>query len=202
MRKEQRKAKRRFRKKALRWGIFAAVAIVSLALVLSFVIPSTLRRPAQQQAKTSLRNFPEVQGTPVPVLSGDHVPERQKVTSYISTPPTGGDHWAIHERWGIYDKPIPNEKQVHNLEHGGVLIQYNPQTVDESTIQHLGEIARNVPGFPCYVLVAPYPNMEQKIALTAWGYILNLEAVDEPQIYGFVRAHLNDGPERVACPPY
>lgn len=41
---------------------------------------------------------------------------------YSVTPPVGGDHNATWMNCGVYDKPVPAERAVHNLEHGAVWI--------------------------------------------------------------------------------
>lgn len=42
----------------------------------------------------------------------------------ISVPPLSGAHNARWADWGVYNKPVPYKYQLHNLEHGGVVIHY------------------------------------------------------------------------------
>ena len=44
---------------------------------------------------------------------------------YNSDPPTSGPHLPYIAPWGIHTRPIERELQVHNLEDGGVVVQYN-----------------------------------------------------------------------------
>jgi hypothetical protein len=37
-------------------------------------------------------------------------------------PPTNGHHRPIWANWGFYQQPVPYAYEVHNLEHGGVVI--------------------------------------------------------------------------------
>ena len=46
--------------------------------------------------------------------------------SYSITPPVGGPHNGIWMNAGVYTKPIPSERAVHNMEHGAVWITYEP----------------------------------------------------------------------------
>src|SRR5262245_59422233 len=46
-------------------------------------------------------------------------------TAYNSDPPTSGPHLPFIAPWGVHTRPIPRELQVHNLEDGGVVLQYN-----------------------------------------------------------------------------
>jgi hypothetical protein len=46
--------------------------------------------------------------------------------TYTVTPPVGGPHNGIWMNAGVYTKPIPSERAVHNMEHGAVWITYEP----------------------------------------------------------------------------
>ncbi len=50
-------------------------------------------------------------------LGASHAP-------YKTNPPTSGPHYVQQANWGIHKAFIPNEYQVHNLEHGGVIVHY------------------------------------------------------------------------------
>ena len=43
--------------------------------------------------------------------------------------------------------------------------------------------------FPDHVILAPYPDMEPRIALTAWRRIDTMDAFDEKRILKFIRAY-------------
>lgn len=110
---------------------------------------------------------------------------REPHPAYASDPPTSGPRLPYLADWGVHRLPVPPELQAHNLEHGGVLIQYNcPEPCPDLAAQ-LEEIARQRD----FVLVAPYPRMESRIALTAWGRIETLDAFDAQRILRFVEAH-------------
>jgi len=128
-----------------------------------------------------------------------HIQPGESHPPYSSVPPTSGWHYATTAPWGISQTPIAEEIQVHNLEHGGVIIQYN--TRDRDLVQRLEELARKQADYPCYLIVAPYPNMGSAIALTAWGVVLYLQQYDETAIQEFIDAYRKKGPEVVACTP-
>ena len=44
--------------------------------------------------------------------------------NYNSFPPSSGPHFQTPAPWGIYEEPIKQTILVHNLEHGGIVIQY------------------------------------------------------------------------------
>lgn len=52
----------------------------------------------------------------------NHIPGESAAT--LSIPPLSGAHNEYWADWGVYDKPIPYKHQLHNLEHGGVVIHY------------------------------------------------------------------------------
>ncbi len=88
--------------------------------------------------------------------------------------------------WGIHTTPIPKELQVHNLEDGGVLVQYNcPQACPE-LVEKLRSI---VIGYEHQVILAPYPGMNRRIAVTAWARIDKFDEFDERRIVRFIKAY-------------
>jgi hypothetical protein len=146
-------------------------------------------------------------GVQVPILGHGHI---QTILTphepYNSNPPTSGPHIPFVARWGIHKTPIPKEGQVHNLEDGGVVIQYNctPQSCGELIAKLEGLVTRYLekalreklrsidPGRPTkyeHLIVAPYPDMDTTVALTAWGRIDKLNSYDEDRIVRFIEAY-------------
>ena len=58
----------------------------------------------------------------------DHVDDD---VDYDSVPPAGGPHDPAWLECGAYDAPVRDENAVHDLEHGGVWITYDPSLGDE-----------------------------------------------------------------------
>jgi hypothetical protein len=81
-----------------------------------------------------------------------------------SFPPTSGLHYGQWVLWGDYTQPQPLIKSTHNLEHGGVIIQYGNK-VPQSDITKINDFWQSDPNA---MLVAPLPKLGNKIALTAW----------------------------------
>jgi hypothetical protein len=107
------------------------------------------------------------------LLPATHIPDGQKAT-YSSTPPSSGNHYSRPVQVGGYTEPIPNERQVHNLEHGHVMVQY--RGLSSAQIDALQEIVLDDPQM---VLLAPYPDMEPVVAFTSWGKIQTCDAWTE-----------------------
>jgi hypothetical protein len=84
--------------------------------------------------------------------------------SWNSFPPTSGRHYYQWVLWGDYTEPQPLIKSTHNLEHGGVIIQYGNK-VSKSDISKINYFWQSDPNA---MLVAPLPKLGDKIAMTAW----------------------------------
>ncbi len=123
---------------------------------------------------------------------GQHPPEGQPIT-YAQNPPVGGPHWPTPALWGISTQAIPDERAVHNLEHGGVVISQNGMS-DADQVQLRSFLA----GYPkdqygeVKVVVRPYDKIPKgTIVLTAWSWTDALTAYDASRIKAFLDAHLN-----------
>ncbi len=137
-------------------------------------------------------------GVPVPTMEmRDHVPEGTPV-EYSTNPPTSGPHWGSTAQWGVYtSRPPADERLVHNLEHGGVIISYNLDQLDAPTVEQLQALADELyRERPCIILTPRESIQDDKpIALAAWGVLALLDEYDEPAIRAFWRDHVARGPE-------
>ncbi|MBI3811388.1 MAG: DUF3105 domain-containing protein [Nitrospirae bacterium] len=125
-------------------------------------------------------------GKEVPNLGNNHIKDASDPhIPYNSVPPTSGPHLGYIAKWGISKEPIANELQVHNLEDGGVMIQYGCKNCD-LLIAQLEKFTLKYNK----VIVAPYPAMKTPIALTAWGRIDTMDQPDEARIERFIRAYM------------
>lgn len=130
----------------------------------------------------------------IPPMSADHVAPGTNVTNYNSDPPTSGDHYPTTARWGISDVEVPDELAVHNLEHGGIIIQYDCPDGCPEVVQQLTEI---VSPYPVKLILAPRANMEHMIALTAWNRLLTMDELNVEQVQAFIDAYIDKGPEKI-----
>jgi Protein of unknown function (DUF3105) len=128
----------------------------------------------------------ESPGRAVPTLGNQHLASGETPhVLYNTRPPTSGPHLPSIARWGIHTQPIPDELQVHNLEDGGVLVQYNCRDCDAV----IAQLEATVSLYSDKVILAPYPKMDTRIALTAWGRIDTFDDVDEQRIVRFIEAY-------------
>lgn len=134
----------------------------------------------------------EINGHPIQSFSsrgaGDHV---SGDVQYQSSPPVSGEHAPGPAACGVYGAAVPEENQVHNLEHGAVAIQYQP-TLEIDKIRQLEAFAEE---FDTHILVAPFPQMETPIAVTSWSRLMPLDDVDEEAIHLYIEEFRGKGPE-------
>lgn len=133
----------------------------------------------------------------IPDMGAEHLAPGQAAPEYNSDPPTSGPHSATPAPCGIYRQPVPDVAYLHSMEHGAIVIQYDPELTQDQ-IELLEEIGRSVGG---EIIVAPRPGNPAPVALTAWTKLLLLDEVDGDVIAGFEREFGNRSPEPAAqCP--
>jgi len=178
-------------KRTRRIAIVAAVAVV-IAAGIAFLVFQAQSLPGK--------------GIPLMANAQSHIEKGATHPAYNSTPPTSGPHWNIAGEapvgWGIYKEQIPDEAQIHNLEHGGINIQYNCRDCPELVQQIEDFYTRWWPEhklalFPgsSKLVVAPYYTMPSRITLTAWGRMETMDTWDEQKAVAFIEAWRNKGPE-------
>jgi Protein of unknown function (DUF3105) len=144
--------------------------------------------------------------TSVKALPGSHsvtTPDG-KSDDWNTDPPTSGPHYQVPAIWGSYDQPVNQAQLVHNLEHGGIAIQYGDD-VPAETVDQLESFAQD---HPRGTILAPYPTLGDKIALGAWvtesaeepatgtAYLAKCDAFDQDAFEAFFDAYQFQGPER------
>jgi hypothetical protein len=123
---------------------------------------------------------------------GNHIPEGQPI-AYPSHPPTYGPHWPAPAAWGYHSDVVPDERAVHNLEHGGVVASYN--NIPAEPLAALQALLTTYPKDKygeVKLLIRPYDKIAPgTIALTAWEWIDELTTYDDARVRAFLGAHLN-----------
>lgn len=132
-------------------------------------------------------------GQPYDNLGATHIAQNEPHLDYNSNPPSSGWHYAEPAAWGFYDRELPDEQVVHNLEHGGVWLAYQPD-IDEST---KGTIKLLVARFSSKVIATQRSKNDMPIALVSWGRVLKLETFDKDATLDFIRRNKNHGPENI-----
>ncbi len=191
--REQRRVRQHAKRRLRRWGYVAVSGVIGILITISLFLPSLDGGVSRNVDRSG------GPGETFDILEAFHIANNSTFDNYNSVPPTSGSHWDPPAPWGVYAAPVPNERQVHNLEHGGILIQYKSE--DAALISQLEDFAKKQVSYPCYLMVAPYPDMSTTIAVTAWGVLDTMDAYDEDKLQAFADAYRNRGPEQVGCNP-
>ena len=174
-------------------GLLGVVAVVALLGI------GGGGRPSAEEVRTSL----QAAGCTLQVaeaLPGSHSLEPDGTSEDWNTdPPTTGPHYGIAAIFGIYEEPLQQARVVHNLEHGGIFIQYGNE-VPEETVNALRDFYdRKKNG----TIMAPLPRLGDQFALGAWvsdgeggnGYLAKCTKFDEAAFGAFFDAFQFEGPE-------
>ena len=176
VRAEQRRSERR---RGVIIGSVAGVLVLALVGISAWVIVDAGRDKAAVEAEAAA----EIEGVEsFDGLTFNHV---TTAVDYPQTPPAGGDHNAAWLNCGVYTEPVPSENAVHSLEHGAVWITYDP-SLPADQVATLEAFAEN----QSYVLVTPFEGMDTDVAISAWGYQLQVESADDPRLPVFIQKYL------------
>ena len=165
----------------------AAVALAAVLVAVAWLRGGSSQESVQEAMATAgctLKTYPD-QGQ-------QHVDSYEAKVKYNSFPPTSGTHHQVPVIWGAYDDPVPTVAEVHNLEHGGMIIHYGDK-VDAATREQLRAFYDDSPNA---MLLAPLPKLGNKVTLTAWTKLATCERFDVRAFSAFRSAFRGNGPER------
>jgi Protein of unknown function (DUF3105) len=175
------------RRRLLLYGL-AGSGVLALAIVVLVIVLTSGGGGSGALAKTmraagcTLKTYPS-QGQ-------RHVALNYKF-KYNSFPPTSGPHYFQPLLWGVYDAPVRQIQEVHNLEHGGIVIQYGSK-VPRSTVDELTSFYQSDANA---LILAPLPALGNKIALGAWTHLATCTSFDEKAFKAFRDEYRYHGPE-------
>jgi hypothetical protein len=135
-------------------------------------------------AGCELERFPEQTGVHSAAPPPDH--------EYNSFPPTSGPSSDTPLIWDVYDEPVAQFRVVHNLLHGGVAVQYG----DGISAETRERVRAWYEADPDGLLLAPLPELDDRIALTAWTQLATCGTFAEREFDAFRSRHRFNGPER------
>jgi hypothetical protein len=181
----------------LLFGVLAAVIVLA-----AIVVGLLLAFRGGSGAAANGQDGPCVRQTFSP-MGRQHVQKLKSAFQYNSFPPTSGPHYPIPAIWNIYDQPVPEIRLVHNLEHGGIVVQYGSKVPKTAVDQIAGWYAQS----PNAVIVAPLGPLDQipakapadadsKIYLTAWTHVAACTSFDQGAFDRFRDDYRGKGPER------
>jgi hypothetical protein len=131
----------------------------------------------------------------LPDEGNTHIPD-SKPTSYETTPPTSGDHDEVPLADGAYLTEPDPRYFVHSLEHGRVVIAYQPDLPEEDQLALKGLFDEDPDG----MVLIPYADMPYDVAAIAWTNLLGCDAYD-PEVLSAIAAFRDEfrgqGPEDI-----
>ena len=118
---------------------------------------------------------------------------------YNTDPPTSGNHYPTFVVPGYYDKVQVPGRLVHSLEHGNVVIYYDPALTPSATLDKLKALVTENPGKLGFggVVVTPRTDSRFPFIATGWKWWLRESAYNDAELRAFVRAYLFKGPETI-----
>jgi hypothetical protein len=123
----------------------------------------------------------------------DHI-EAPAAVTYKTDPPTSGNHYSVAVRPGFYTEAQPQGSVVHSLEHGHVVIYYNPTGTPADVVEQLKAYANQYTGTWDGVVVLPRQQPEA-VVLTAWRNMLRLNQWEKGTAERFIDSFRGRGPE-------
>jgi len=113
--------------------------------------------------------------------------------TYVSATPTSGAHSSRAPACGVYQTSVEPSLAVHALEHGVVVIWYDPARPELG-----GDLAVIANEWDSHVIVSPRAGLDSAIVATAWNRLKSYDTAD-PEIDEFIDTYRRRGPENVPC---
>jgi len=114
---------------------------------------------------------------------------------YDTDPPTSGPHYNQWADPGYYAEPVPAGDLVHSLEHGNVVVYYDPAALTPEAEESLRAFAQAHTDQWAAVIVVPNPDAESPYVLTAWRTMLRMDGYDAETVRAFLAEYIGRGPE-------
>jgi hypothetical protein len=119
--------------------------------------------------------------------------------SKVPRPPTNGHHRPIWADWGFYQQPVPYAYEVHNLEHGGVIVHLG-LNINRAAGTKVLRLWASSPPFLLIVPGLPADVARQGATITSWQRAMvckkwNPRVLTAIQVYR--DAYRGTGPEQV-----
>ncbi len=126
-------------------------------------------------------------------------------SSYLTEPPSSGNHYNCWAAYQTYSAPIPWGNLVHSLEHGAIVIVYN---CPDGCAADVANIQAFIDGLPpdsdcaptlgknrIILMPDPDPNLGVKFAASAWDWTLRADCFDPVAFRQFFDDHYDHGRE-------
>ncbi len=200
-RRAERRGRSDARKRRKRYIYVALASTVALLFIVSLLVPGGSGRATSDNSNLN-------PGGPTELLDDQgrgHIDIGDFGGPYLTIPATSGGHYGVTPpsdelpfgspaKWGSYPVPLGDEVQIHNLEHGGIILNYNCPDGCPELVEQLQSL---IPGSGAQFILAPYPDMSTRIAITSWRHIDQMDEFDAARLNAFIDAYLDRAPESV-----
>lgn len=183
--------------RTLDWRILSIAAILVLGSVVLLLVFLFGRGTSSGGGNVGIRQIDD---------GRSHIEEGIAGGPYNSIPATSGPHWSSATspgNWGVYSNAQPQERMVHNMEHGGIVIWYQPARLDATGLAALTNyVQQQITTSQFKVILTPWSGADfgHPIAVTAWNWLLYLDSPDVDAVRTFFDAHYGDAPEPFGGP--
>ncbi len=164
------------RKRRLKLGLASGIAVAVVIAIIFALIPGSLAGVSK-----------------LPLEESSHLAAGEPAT-YSTPTPTSGRHAPSSARCGVLTEQLPPEFAIHTLEHGGVVIWYDP-TLETDVVAGLASI---VDDFDDRVIMSPNAGLDDPVVVTSWRHLKAYEGAD-PEIAEFIDIYRFRAPENVPC---
>lgn len=93
-----------------------------------------------------------------------HLSPKQDPPKYNTEPPSSGAHSPDPAADGAYTTPLPQINFLHSMEHGRIVILYDPELPEDDQLALKGIFDEDPEG----MLIFPYAEMPYQVAVAAW----------------------------------
>ena len=168
--------------------------------VVTTLTPNAPPLPGQTECKVTITDN-------LPFEGHTHQPVCTPIV-YKSNPPSSGDHWPIWAAFTTFEKAVPREMLVHDLEHGAVVMAYACNGPCPDVAAALEKAASDFGPDPLCVgaqgsakrsriVITPDPKLAAPIGLSAWRSSYVASCIDPPSLLSFIKDHYGHGTEQV-----
>ena len=131
-----------------------------------------------------------------PSEGADHVSSGSDI-DYERIPPLSGPHYLQAASPGFYEETPALGNLVHSLEHGYVVVYYDPGALTPDARADLENLTSTYTEQLQAVIAAPHPadNPDATYVLTAWQVRQDMDEYDPETVRAFLDAFRGRGPE-------
>lgn len=167
--------------------------VIGSIIVLSLVIlvGGIFMLSGQDQQVEEQLSIP-LMGDTILGAGASHLADGEFYDDYSSDPAVIGPHWQHPAGAGMKNTDIPDESLIHSMEHGAVIVYYNPE-LSEDDITLVKDAFISASGKK---IIVPRENLDVPVALGSWGQLLKLSEINTDTIVQFIEVNNDRAPEK------